>query len=136
MLGSVAVFGPLVVALWVFSVGDVVSTPRTRVRRLSKRRWLLLTSLLPIIGSVAWIVAGRPAPGPVRRSGRNRRATVIDDADLRAFMTAMSPVDIEAFRYRCRERAQEQRLRYAEQQRATRPANGTNGANGIAGTAE
>jgi len=136
MLGSVAVLGPLVVALWVFSVGDVLCTPRARVRRLSRRRWLLLTTLVPLIGSVAWVVAGRPAPGRRRGYGRDGQATVIDDADIRAFMTTTSPEDLEAFRRRCRERAQDQRRRYAEQLRAARETNGANGANPAAGATE
>jgi hypothetical protein len=132
MLGSVALFGPLVVALWVFSVGDVVATPRAQVRRLSKRRWLLLTTLLPFVGSVAWIVAGRPATSSGRGYRRDRLATVITDADIREFLTAISPEDPEAFHHRCLERAHEQRRRYAAQQRAARPSQGTNGLAGAA----
>ncbi len=132
MLGSVTLFGPLVVALWVFSAGDVIATPRAQVRGLSKRRWLLLTALVPLVGSVAWIVAGRPAVRTRGGYGRDGRATVIDDADIALFVTASSPTDTDAtedFRRRCRERAHEQRVRYAAQQReAGRGTNGVAGA--------
>jgi hypothetical protein len=127
MLGSVALFGPVVVALWVFSVADVLATPRARVRRLPKRRWLVLTSFLPLVGSVAWLLAGRPVSGSRRTSGRRHCAAFTDD-DIRALMIAMSPPeDPEDFRRRCGERAQEQRRRYADQQRAAGPANEANG---------
>jgi hypothetical protein len=129
MLGSVAVFGPLVVALWVFSVADVLATPRRDVRRLSKRRWLALTTLLPLAGSVAWVVAGRPSKRSRRTSTWPGQTVTITDSDIRALMTATGPFDTEDFRRRCRERAQEQRRRYAEQAaRETNRARGTNGA--------
>jgi hypothetical protein len=115
-----------VVALWVFSVADVLATPRSRVRRLPKRCWLVLTSFLPLLGSVAWILAGRPASGSRRASGRRHRAAFTDD-DIRALMIAMGPEDPEDFRRRCGERAQEQRRRYADRQRAAGPANEANG---------
>ena len=111
MLGTLALLGPLAVSLWVFSVADVLATPRTGARRLSKRRWLALTAMLPVVGSVAWIVGGRPSVRP-------RRGRVFADYDIRELTDAMSAQDQRALRRRCRARAQEQRRRHAEQQRA------------------
>jgi hypothetical protein len=94
---------------------------------------------VPLVGSVAWIAAGRPATRPGRGYRGDRLATVITDADISEFMTEISPADADGMqdlRRRCRERAQEQRRRYAEQQRAARPATGTNGATGTAGAAD
>jgi hypothetical protein len=130
MLGTVAVFGPLVVALWVFSVADVLATPRGHARRLSKRRWLVLTSFLPLAGFVAWVVAGRPSTRSRRRS--TWHGQTITDSDIRELITASAPHETEDFRRRCRERAQEQRSRYAAQQQTAREANGANGAAGPA----
>ena len=135
MVGALALFGPLVVALWVFSFADAVATPRARVRRLSKRRWLVLTSLVPVVGSVAWIVAGRPSVPARRSSVRPGRGRVFADYDIRELTDALSTQDKKELRRRCRERAQEQRRRYAERQ-AAREANGANGGNPAAGAAE
>lgn len=132
MLGSVAVLGPLVVALWVFSVGDVLAAPRGSEHRRWRRRWLLLTSLVPLVGSVAWIVSGRPAARSGRGYGRDRQDTVITDDDIRELLTTIGPEDPDAFRRRCRERVQEQRIRYAAQRRASRPVQDTNGVTGAA----
>jgi len=130
MVGTLALFGPLVVALWVFSLADVLATPPARVRRLSKRHWLALTAVVPFAGSVAWIVAGRPSvpsPRPPVRPGSGR---VFADYDIRELTDAMSAQDRREIRRRCRERAQEQRRRHADRLRAARGTNGANGANG------
>jgi hypothetical protein len=47
---------------------DVILTDTTSVRNLPKMAWLLLVIFLPLLGGIAWLVAGRPehagaAPG-------------------------------------------------------------------------
>lgn len=56
------------VAIFVFllyCVLDVALSPSDDVRNFPKLVWLVLVVLLPVIGGVAWLVAGRP-----ERSGR------------------------------------------------------------------
>jgi Phospholipase_D-nuclease N-terminal len=58
-------------ALVVFCVIDVIQTPEIETRNLPKWGWIVLILFLPLIGSIAWLVAGRPVrarPG-VWRSG-------------------------------------------------------------------
>jgi hypothetical protein len=57
--------GLLMTALWVFCVIDALSTPAEAMRNLPKIAWVVVVLLFPLIGSVAWLVAGRPA-GSVR----------------------------------------------------------------------
>lgn len=56
---------PLVaaLALVVFCVVDCVQTPRSALRNLSRGAWLALILLVPVLGGVAWLVAGRPSRG-------------------------------------------------------------------------
>jgi hypothetical protein len=55
--------GLLVTALWVFCVIDAVTTPAEGVRNLPKVGWVVVVLLFPLVGSVAWLVAGRPRGG-------------------------------------------------------------------------
>jgi Phospholipase_D-nuclease N-terminal len=116
MVGTVALLGPLMVTLWVFSVADVVVTPRRDVRRLPRWGWLVLTSALPVVGPVAWLLMGRPS----RRSRRvsARAVGAFTDYDMRELSTTTALSAQEEFRRHCRDRAQEQRRRYAQQQAA------------------
>ena len=55
-------FLPAVVelALLVYCLVDCIQTERSRVRTLPKLGWILLIIILPIIGGVGWLLAGRP----------------------------------------------------------------------------
>jgi hypothetical protein len=67
----------LIFGFLLYCVLDVALTSDDRVRNLPKLVWLLLVILVPIIGGIAWLVAGRPeahgaAPGgdrPVANRG-------------------------------------------------------------------
>lgn len=56
-------FLPFVIelALLVFCVIDIIQTPEYATRNLPKWGWLVLVIVLPLIGCVAWLVAGRPS---------------------------------------------------------------------------
>ncbi len=47
-------------ALIIFCLIDVIQTPEDEVRNLPKWGWVVLIVIVPLIGSVAWLVAGRP----------------------------------------------------------------------------
>jgi Phospholipase_D-nuclease N-terminal len=56
-------------ALLVYCLIDCIQSPEAEIRNLPRWGWLILIILVPIIGSVAWLVAGRPQ----RVAGAQRR---------------------------------------------------------------
>jgi hypothetical protein len=72
-------------ALWVYCIFDVIATSDTLARNLPKIMWLLIVIFVPTIGSIAWLLLGRPekagfAPGDSSyraepRSGDVNRST-------------------------------------------------------------
>ena len=103
--------------LVVYCVLNIITTPDDAVRNLPKMVWLLLVLFFPVVGGIAWLVAGRPQ-GPARPlPGSSGRIPPEYDRPGRA--TASSPDDDEAFLRSLRERAEEQRRR-AEQERRAR----------------
>ncbi|CCH77102.1 conserved exported hypothetical protein [Nostocoides japonicum T1-X7] len=54
----------LVLAVIVWALVECLQTPSTEVRALPKLVWVAVIVLLPILGAVAWFVAGRPTGHP------------------------------------------------------------------------
>ncbi len=82
--------GLIEIALLVFCVIDLVQSPEIEIRNLPKWSWLLLIIFIPLVGGIAWLVAGRPvrASSQVWRPGsgfpENARPTAVtDDIDAR-----------------------------------------------------
>jgi hypothetical protein len=50
--------------LLIFCLIDVIQTPEGEVRNLPKVVWIVLILLIPLIGCIAWLVAGRPQRSP------------------------------------------------------------------------
>ena len=70
------------VALWLFCLLDVITTPEDGVRNLPKIAWVFIVILLLELGAIAWLIAGPPAgrcprrPCPVRpHASPNRRGS-------------------------------------------------------------
>ena len=67
--------------LWIFCIIDVIATDNALIRNLPKPLWLLLVLFLPAVGSIVWLIAGRPqgarlAPGSTeRRAGSSAGGT-------------------------------------------------------------
>jgi hypothetical protein len=61
-------FAPIIIEmlLLIYCLIDCIQTPEGEVRNLPKVFWIILIILLPLIGGVAWLVAGRPARTPGR----------------------------------------------------------------------
>jgi len=53
-------------ALLVYCLIDCIQSDEGSVRNLPKTLWVLLIIFLPIVGSVAWLVVGRPLGAPTR----------------------------------------------------------------------
>lgn len=69
-------------AVYIWFIVDVLRTPGSTTRTLPKFVWLLIVVLLPIIGGLLWLLAGRPRPEGRRR---RRRGPVAPD-DNPAFL--------------------------------------------------
>jgi Phospholipase_D-nuclease N-terminal len=80
----------IALALLIYCLIDCIQSPEGEIRNLPRWGWLILVILLPIVGPVAWLVAGRPlrtgqqrgVPWPSRTAGypeRERPARGPDD---------------------------------------------------------
>ena len=56
-------------ALWIYCIFDVITTDDSLIRNLPKLVWVAIVLLLPDIGSIAWLVAGRPQRASFRIAG-------------------------------------------------------------------
>jgi hypothetical protein len=54
------IFALAVLALWAYCIFDVIRTDDTSVQNLPKMFWLLIVIFVPTIGSIAWLLLGRP----------------------------------------------------------------------------
>ncbi len=115
MLYGGGVLALIEIVLLVYCVLNIITTPDTEVRNLPKLLWLVLVVVLPLIGGIAWLIAGRPQ-GPARSVPYKGNRGVPPEYDRPGRATAYRPDDDEAFLRRLRERAEQQR-RTAEQQR-------------------
>jgi hypothetical protein len=113
------VFGVVTFALWLFCLVDVIGAPDREVRNLPKLAWLILVLIFPFVGSLAWIIAGRPE-GAARRSAYERSAPAFPEYDRPGRAAAVDPAKDEEFLKQVRARAEEQRKRY-EQSRKPEP---------------
>ena len=88
------IVGLLLLALWLYCIFDVISTQESLVRNLPKVLWLVLVIILPAVGSIAWLILGRPpgagfGPGDTgyrRPSGFNRPSRAIGPEDSPEFI--------------------------------------------------
>ena len=58
--------GILLLALWAYCIFDVISTDEALMRNMPKILWLVVVILLPTVGSVAWLLLGRPEGAGLR----------------------------------------------------------------------
>ena len=67
-------FVPIVLmALWIYCILDVIATDDALIRNLPKGMWLLIVIFLPDIGSLAWLLLGRPLYAGWRPGDTSRR---------------------------------------------------------------
>ena len=80
MIYGGGLFALVALGLWVYCIFDVISTEESVMRNLPKIVWLLIVIFVPTVGSIAWLLLGRPqnagfAPGDTRtRPIRNKPA--------------------------------------------------------------
>ncbi|WP_345521675.1 PLD nuclease N-terminal domain-containing protein [Nocardioides conyzicola] len=116
--------GIVVFALWVFCLVDAIGTHSDRVRNLPKVAWILLILLFPFVGSIAWLVAGRPESSGPRRSAYEREQPEFPEYDRPGRAAAVDPEKDAEFLRQIRERAEAQRKQYDDQKRREREADG------------
>jgi hypothetical protein len=61
----------LLLVLTIYALVECIQTEPSRQRNLPKALWLLLILVLPLLGPIAWFLAGRPGPAG-RGPGTNR----------------------------------------------------------------
>lgn len=110
-------------ALVVFCLVDCVQTDRDRVRNLPKVAWILLILLVPLVGGIAWLVAGRPGRGARHEQGqpfRHPRATGFPE-DQRSHALSDAAIDDRVAREQARVDAEhEAAVRLAQARAAAR----------------
>lgn len=121
MLRLYAVIGPVVFVLWIYCVIDVITRRPEDIRNLPKVAWLVLVLLFPLVGSIAWLVAGRPRSATPRRRAYERPTSAFPEYDRPGRAAGLSDESDEEFLRRCRERAEEQRRQYKAQQEQEKP---------------
>jgi hypothetical protein len=80
-------------ALWIYCIFDVVSTDESLTRNLPKLVWLLLVVFVPTVGSIAWLILGRPANAGFAGRDTNNRPI----AKPRSVQRALGPDDDPRF---------------------------------------
>lgn len=109
MLYFDGLLGFVTLGLWIFCLVDVITTDESSCRNMPKGLWLLLVLVVPLVGSIVWLVAGRPQQA-TRAYGRyERNAPAFPEYDRPGRFAATSPEDDEEFLRKCRERAEAQR---------------------------
>jgi hypothetical protein len=110
-------FGVISFALMVFCLVEAISTPESSIRNLPKVVWVLLILFFPLVGSIAWLVAGRPEAGSALTRERGGSPDY-PEYHRPGRMAAADPGKDDEFLRQVRERAEEQRKRYeAEKKR-------------------
>jgi hypothetical protein len=105
----------IALAVWIFCIIDVITTPPDECRNLPKLAWLLIVIVLVDIGSIAWLVAGRswaPKAAVLHSGGHPSGHPSTYGRPQRARPT--NPDDDEEFLAGLQARAEEQRRRARE----------------------
>jgi hypothetical protein len=63
--------GLAMLALWGYCIFDCIRTEDAMVQNLPKMVWLLIVIFLPTIGSIAWLLLGRPSRSEWRLHARS-----------------------------------------------------------------
>ncbi len=106
-------FGLVLLAVWLFCIIDVITTPDAQIRNLPKLAWLLIVIVLVDLGSIAWLVAGRNWSGSNNSlSHKGNRGSSFPEYDRPGRFVPTNPDDDEAFLRQLRDRAEQQRRDY------------------------
>lgn len=70
------IVGLALLILWIYCIVDVISTDDALVRNLQKMVWLLLVIFVPPIGSITWLILGRPEKAGFRPGDTDYRKPI------------------------------------------------------------
>ncbi|MEO6606249.1 MAG: PLD nuclease N-terminal domain-containing protein [Aeromicrobium sp.] len=115
MLYLDGLIGLITLGLWIFCLIDAITTDESSCRNLGKVMWIVLIIFLPLVGSIAWLIAGRPQEA---RSVpyKGNYGPVVSDRERPGWHPSSSPDDDQDFLRSVRARAEEQRRAYRESQ--------------------
>ncbi len=108
--------GLLMLGLLIFCFLDCLLTPDGTCRNLPKLAWVFIVLLIPLVGPLAWLVAGRPWNRADATSPQNSRGPLSRYAPAERSARPSSPDDDEEFLAGLRKQAEEQRRRAAREQ--------------------
>ncbi len=119
MLAARGAVGLFLLALWLYCIVDVITTDESRVRHLPKLLWLAIVVFLPDVGSIIWLVAGRPEKASFRIGDPgyrppNRPLGPEDQPNFGVDLDGLSPI--------VREREEQAQLHLREEQLRRREA--------------
>jgi phospholipase D-like protein len=116
-----AAFALATLGLWLFCLVEVVQSPESNVRNLPKVTWLLIVLFFPLVGSAAWLAAGRPDRAPRAPGPQERSVPAYPEYDRPGRAAATDPAKDEEFLRQIRERAEQQRREYERKRREQHP---------------
>lgn len=124
VMGRLVLFYVVPLVLTLYCLVEAITSRDDEVRHLGKVYWILLILFFPVVGAVAWLVAGRPVRSSPRRAPYERSAPQFPEYDRPGRAAATDPEADAEFLRQVRERAEEQRRRAAEQKRREREQQG------------
>ena len=83
------------IALLVFCLVDCIQSPPHLIRNLEKGWWIVIIILLPLIGGIAWLVAGRPVRTSAGGQWRIGSGFPADARPRTAYKAEMARIDRE-----------------------------------------
>ena len=107
----------VMLGLWIFCIIDVITTAESDIRNLPKMAWLFIVLILPDVGSIAWLVAGRNWQGRPASYRSATPARAYPEYDRPGRAVPANADDDEAFLKQVRERAEAQRREYEERRK-------------------
>jgi hypothetical protein len=109
--------GVAILVLWIYCIVDVISAEEALVRNLPKLVWLLIVIFLPTIGSLVWLVLGRPQNAGLRPGDTSPRPPGLRPGSRRMLGPEDSPDFMSGMDERTRKLRQwEQDLRRREEE--------------------
>lgn len=119
-MGRIIVFYVVPLVLTIYCLVEAITSKEEDVRHLPKVGWMLLILFFPVVGSIAWLLAGRPVTP--RRSPGERAVPQFPEYDRPGRAAATDAVSDEEFLAQVRRRAEEQRRAHAAEQQRRREA--------------
>lgn len=72
MLALDGAAGVALLVLWIYCLFDAITSDPALVRNLPRWAWIVLVLLLPDVGSLLWLLAGRPRRRPAGATAQRR----------------------------------------------------------------